>query len=74
MMMRVEEVILALGGAKAAAELTGVSQPAVSNWKARSKIPAEHFFVISDALERAGKDRPSREIFSPPKPNGEAAA
>ena len=41
MLKSVEQVIEAVGGAKAAASLARVSLQAVSNWKSRGRIPAD---------------------------------
>lgn len=58
----VDEVVSAVGGTAAAAGLAQVGPPAVSNWKARGVIPADHFVTFSDALARRGK-RAARRVF-----------
>ena len=49
----VESVIDALGGSAAAQRLAGVGGPAVSNWKARGRLPAELFLVFSEELGKS---------------------
>lgn len=51
----IDEVIEALGGPAKVAELCGVGTSAVSNWKARGRIPPEKFFIFERAL--AGTDK-----------------
>lgn len=50
MLNSIDAVIEAVGGATAAAALAGVSVPAVSNWKARGRIPPEKFFLFEREL------------------------
>jgi DNA-binding transcriptional regulator YdaS (Cro superfamily) len=52
MLISVEEVIDALGGTAAAADLLGMSRPAISTWKARGRIPSDNFMLISDELSK----------------------
>ena len=52
MLRSVDEIISALGGTAATAELAGVGSPAVSNWKARGSIPAEYFLIFDGELAR----------------------
>ena len=54
MLRTVEDIVKAIGGNGAAAMLAGVGSPAVSNWKAAGSIPARHFIVFSEELERRG--------------------
>jgi hypothetical protein len=56
MLTTVEAVIERLGGPAHAAELAGVTPAAVSNWKARGRIPTEHYMRFSRALAEAGAD------------------
>ena len=56
MLITVDEVIEALGGTAAAAALTGVSAPAVSNWRERGKIAPDKFLLVREALAAVGKD------------------
>jgi DNA-binding transcriptional regulator YdaS (Cro superfamily) len=57
MLYSVAEIIDAVGGPSAACELAGIkSANAPSNWKARRKIPSEHFLVFTDALRAVGKE------------------
>lgn len=58
MLTSVDDVIKELGGTAATAELAGVSQPAVSNWRSRRVIPAEYFVTFRDALAAKGKEFP----------------
>jgi hypothetical protein len=50
----VDSIIDALGGTAEAARLAHVGASAVSNWKARGRIPSEQYSVFGAALERAG--------------------
>jgi len=52
MLNSVTQVIDALGGVHAAAELSGVGPTAVWNWRSRGRIPAELMLVVSSALSR----------------------
>lgn len=57
MLTSVKAVIDALGGPAAACELAGVkSVSAPSNWKARGRIPSEHFLIFADALRANGNE------------------
>lgn len=56
MLTTVDDVIEALGGTAAAAGLTGVSAPAVSNWRERGKIAPDKFLLIREALAAQGKE------------------
>ncbi|WP_370877135.1 carph-isopro domain-containing protein [Kaistia dalseonensis] len=59
----VEDVIAALGGNDAAAQLAGLATPsAVSNWPARGRIPASYFLVFQAALAKDGR-RVSPTVF-----------
>ena len=62
MLNSVDAIVEAVGGVTAAASLTGVSSPAVSNWKARGSIPAEYFAAFADELDRRRK-RFDRTVF-----------
>ncbi len=62
MLKSVEDVVEAVGGTFAAAALTGVTPPAVSNWKERRFIPSEYFALFSDKLTRLGKEA-DRSVF-----------
>jgi hypothetical protein len=54
----IEEVIDALGGTKAVAELTKRSSPsAVPNWKTR-KFPPNTYAIMKAALQAQGADAP----------------
>lgn len=53
MLTSVESVIEAVGGSAAAQALAGVGAPAVSNWKARGRLPAELFLVFSAELGKS---------------------
>ena len=52
MLNSVEQVIDAIGGNSAAAKLAGVTEPAVSNWKFRKRIPSKLFPAFSKILTR----------------------
>lgn len=58
----IEALIEAVGGNATAASLAHVAPNAVSNWKARGRIPAELFFVFERPLEAAGK-KAERSLF-----------
>jgi hypothetical protein len=63
MLSSVADVIDAVGGASAACELTGIkSGNAPYNWKARGRIPSEHFLVFVNALRLLGK-KPDPAVF-----------
>jgi len=64
MLTSVEQVISAIGGNNAAAELAGVSCSAVSNWKFRQRIPPEFFLIFTEALERSGGARVDPGVFA----------
>lgn len=55
MLETVDQVIEAMGGTLRAAEMANVGASAVSNWKARGRIPSDRFFLIQAALEPEGK-------------------
>lgn len=50
----VGQVIDAIGGTGAVAELLGVRPSTVSSWKARSSIPAEYWVRIVAEADRRG--------------------
>lgn len=54
MLMTVDSVIEAVGGASAASALAGVGLPAVSNWKARGKIARDKSDLFRNALAAKG--------------------
>lgn len=56
MLKSADEVIDELGGTAEAASLAGVSSPAVSNWRARGRIPQENFLIFREALAGKGKE------------------
>lgn len=56
MLTTVDDVVEALGGTAAAAVLTGVSAPAVSNWRERGKIAPDKFLLIREALASRGQE------------------
>lgn len=58
MLTSVEAVVDAIGGNSAVAELASVGTTAVSNWKARRRIPPEKFLIIKREL---GKRRMSAD-------------
>ena len=67
MLKTVDDVISELGGTGATASLARLGDPAVSNWKARGKIPSDQYMVISEALRAIGKEAdPAIFGFVPP--------
>lgn len=48
------ELIEALGGTRAVAELTGVKPPSVSEWKARARIPDDKLMRLAPLSEARG--------------------
>jgi hypothetical protein len=52
------QVMDALGGISAVAELTGSRYKAAANWKAFDTFPAKHFLVMTRELKRRGKVAP----------------
>jgi hypothetical protein len=64
----VDNVIDALGGTCAAAELLGVTPAAVTNWRARKKIPGSWHLCVQRELAASGHEA-SDDVFSgPPVP------
>ncbi len=55
----VDEVVETLGGTVKCARLTGSSFSAVSNWRAKGRMPADLYRSMSQALLR-------RECIAPP--------
>ncbi len=53
------EVIDALGGFDAVAELTGSKYSAVHNWKAFGAFPAKTFVIMTSELESRGLEAPA---------------
>lgn len=51
MLRSVDDIVDALGGTTAVAELVGAGLSAISNWKFRGSIPPEHFLTITEALD-----------------------
>lgn len=62
MLETVDQIIEALGGTNKVAAALGVGPSAISNWKARGRIPSEQYFVIKSALHAGGKE-PAPAIF-----------
>lgn len=59
--LTVPEVIEALGGTAAVAELFDVTPPAVSNWKAEGKFPpSRHLEIYEICQERGIRYHPTR--------------
>jgi hypothetical protein len=54
MLRSVDDIVDALGGTGAAAELVGLGRSAISNWRARGTIPAENFLTVASELEKRG--------------------
>jgi hypothetical protein len=63
MITTVDDVIEALGGPTKTAAVAAVGASAVVNWRTRREIPPEHFVLICDALEAAGKGPVDRSVF-----------
>lgn len=53
-----DEVIEALGGTKAVADLLGRTDPAVSNWRKAGQFPAHTYILIKGKLEGIGCSAP----------------
>jgi hypothetical protein len=53
-----DEVIDALGGTVATANLTGRKAQHVTNWRASGRLPAKTFLVISKQLRELEKSAP----------------
>jgi hypothetical protein len=64
----ISEVIEALGGVKAVAELTGRtgSPSAVPNWRARNSFPTDTYAVMKAALRAKGASAPG-ELWKMPE-------
>jgi|KBSMisStaDraftv2_1062788.scaffolds.fasta_scaffold171842_5 hypothetical protein len=54
----VEDVIDALNGNVAVAEITSASLTAVYNWRAAGKFPADTYLLIQDELRARGRVAP----------------
>jgi hypothetical protein len=54
----VNEVVKALGGNQPVAVLTASTHKAVSNWRARNRLPSNTFLVIKTELVRLGVSAP----------------
>jgi hypothetical protein len=57
-----DQVIDALGGTAEAGRIVGQSIATVCNWRARKRIPPEHFLIVSKALKTIGR-AVSPEVF-----------
>ena len=68
----VDEIVAALGGVAATAELLGVGPTAVFNWVTYGAIPPRWVFPIADALAAHGCEA-DRSIFRPHQRSGRAA-
>ena len=53
-----DDVIDALGGTAETARITGRSQQAISNWRARGSLPPETYLVMQAALAEIGLEAP----------------
>jgi hypothetical protein len=53
------EVMDALGGNPAVAELTGRKPKAVSNWRAFKSFPSNTYVAMTEALRQKGKSAPA---------------
>jgi len=63
MIKTVDAVIDALGGPTKTAAVAGVGASAVINWRTRGEITPEHFLLICDAVQAAGKGPVDRSVF-----------
>jgi hypothetical protein len=52
------DIITALGGIEAVAELTGTSINGVYNWRAGKQFPADTYLLLNAALKAIGDDAP----------------
>lgn len=50
MLTSIDAVVEKLGGPSAVASMAGVRVSAVSNWKARGRIPADKFLIVDREL------------------------
>ena len=50
MLQTVADVIDALGGPKAAAEVTKRSTDSIYKWRKENKLPFRHYYVLNEAL------------------------
>jgi hypothetical protein len=55
MLKTVDDVVETLGGTAQAAKCFAVGPSAVSNWRARERIPADKFMLVQSALMQHGK-------------------
>jgi len=51
----IDELIDLVGGTTAVAAKTGVTPPAVSNWRVRGFIPPEFFVIFSEEARARGR-------------------
>jgi DNA-binding transcriptional regulator YdaS (Cro superfamily) len=63
MLNSVDDVVDALGGTASVASLLGVGPSAVSNWRARGKIPEDNFLLVRDALKANGRGEADPSVF-----------
>ena len=63
MLTAVNDVIDAVGGTAAAAELAGVGSSAVSMWRSRGRIPSEKYMIFVAALCERGLGTPDPTVF-----------
>jgi hypothetical protein len=63
MLNSIPEIIEAIGGNDAVAKVTGVSRSAVSNWRLRGMIPAQHWLSIAGELSSKRALPPNPAIF-----------
>lgn len=54
-----KQVIDAVGGTKAACDLTGRKPTAISNWRVWDRFPANTFWKFQTELERSGFTAPA---------------
>jgi hypothetical protein len=66
----VDDVVKAMGGRKAVAELTGVTRKAVHVWVLQRSFPSKIYLVLKDALAKLGLEA-DVSIFSFSAPSNE---
>lgn len=66
--MTASELIDALGGNRAVAEIAGVLSSAVSNWRKFGRIPPRLFITIRDAARDRGVEVPENLFEETPDP------
>src|SRR6478736_3868360 len=68
MTVAVDSIIDRLGGAEAAARLTGVGTEAVRKWRQAASIPSRHWAAVIAATGLALSDLPGGPVAPRPEP------